>query len=153
MQQASCPLFRLPAELRNHIYELALTRDHLSQIYHIGGDPKNLYSAGRQPALTHTCRAIRTEVLPIFYSGNSFVVGIKILEHAKHAFNWLMAMGRTNRERLRQVYVWHFTWDCYVEQVQRPGADWLKNVTDAEKVFMKGKRFYVVKVDSLIFDD
>ncbi|KAK3063925.1 hypothetical protein LTS18_011639 [Coniosporium uncinatum] len=64
-REAPAPsLFDLPAELRNHIYRYALTESH-ELVISDSAPPQ-------QPALTRTCRQIRTEALGIFYLNNGF---------------------------------------------------------------------------------
>lgn len=59
------PLFRLPGELRNKIYEYALTKRH----------PVLVNSEGfKVPPLLLTCHAIRSEALSLFYILNTFDV-------------------------------------------------------------------------------
>ena len=71
MINTHCAFLSLPPELRNHIYEFSLF------------DPKNgwmllVYSpcgfrdVDSGPALTKTCRQIRSETLNIFYERNAF---------------------------------------------------------------------------------
>lgn len=68
----------LPPELRNVIYELALTHDLPFSIkgiypdYHGHGATTTLKR--KHLALTQVNRQLRTEALPIFYSSNSFTI-------------------------------------------------------------------------------
>lgn len=62
------PLISLPAELRNEIYDLALT--HSDGPIDVTSDEKP-----NEPALLATCVQIRTEATPIFYANNSFRFG------------------------------------------------------------------------------
>ncbi|KAK3648928.1 hypothetical protein LTR56_003788 [Elasticomyces elasticus] len=64
---------RLPAELRNIIYELALLRDK----HYTAGRTASCHECRNlepvdNPALLATCRQIRDEALPMFYDTNSF---------------------------------------------------------------------------------
>ncbi|KAK4623073.1 uncharacterized protein CLAFUR5_06851 [Fulvia fulva] len=71
------PLNKLPAELRNRIYELVLPRPGPCQIrktiYR-----KSIYGEqeAEQPAMTRTCRQIRHESLTMFYASRDFCVNI-----------------------------------------------------------------------------
>jgi len=68
------PLAKLPAELRNYIYELALTCDTPCRVRSVGLNPQLLSPEQRQPlGLTATCKAIRAEPTKLFYANNSFV--------------------------------------------------------------------------------
>ncbi|KAK3713460.1 hypothetical protein LTR37_008418 [Vermiconidia calcicola] len=58
-------LQKLPAELRNRIYELALPR---SEVVHAAyRSAEYVEPRVKQPALTRTCKQIRAEALPLFY--------------------------------------------------------------------------------------
>lgn len=64
-----CHLLKLPAELRNYIYELAIVQPSGIVI----GPWRKLPPSKepqKQPALTRTCRQVRSEALPIFYGKN-----------------------------------------------------------------------------------
>lgn len=71
------PFASLPAEIRNQIYSMALLSpqkmildfEFLEEHSHLRiGGPRHLL------ALTETCRQIRSEILPLFYSNRDFVV-------------------------------------------------------------------------------
>ena len=79
-----CLLLELPAELRNRIYEYALTKKDHIDLYHWRRFCKK-WTAGRwigdvyrsymkEPAFLRTCRQVRNEALPLFYSRNVFGV-------------------------------------------------------------------------------
>lgn len=59
------PLLNLPAELRNHIFKLAVVKDHPIEIYS--------WVAHRKAALLATCKQIRSEALAIYYGENTFI--------------------------------------------------------------------------------
>ncbi|KAK3636520.1 hypothetical protein LTR56_014146 [Elasticomyces elasticus] len=67
------PFLRLPAELRNTIYELVLPRDkhYTPRRTASSHECRNLEPVDN-PALLATCRQIRDEALPMFYDTNSF---------------------------------------------------------------------------------
>ena len=113
-----CRLFRLPAELRNRIYELALVqKKHIHAS--IAGCEESwsrpnskqvkraiLALTLRQPPLTRTCRKLREEALPIFYGGNVFHVPILHNDgNAGEVIDWLTAVGAKNRSLLHQLYL------------------------------------------------
>lgn len=101
-------LEQLPGELRNIIYSLVLRQ----------GDPEQVnLSCLIQPPLTATCRQIRHESLPIFFSENYFKLTIHITPEwhleplvEESTQRWIKAAGNDARG-LRQV-------DIYVD---RPG--------------------------------
>ncbi|KAK5115850.1 hypothetical protein LTR85_009444 [Meristemomyces frigidus] len=73
------PLARLPAELRNEIYELALTQAEavvdIGQRWEWrarGGGIYQVTSIGEALAITKTCKQIRQESASIFFSTNTF---------------------------------------------------------------------------------
>jgi hypothetical protein len=83
----ACHLLRLPAELRNKIYE-----------YVIGQYPQpttlrslNKKISPRGPGLAFTCRQIRRELLSIFYAESHFLVTDlgPLLRHSKYVFDYL----------------------------------------------------------------
>jgi len=68
-QQSTSPLLKLPAELRDAIYTLALVDDE--PIYISLPEPARPLSL-REPALLAVNRQIRNETLPIYYGTNIF---------------------------------------------------------------------------------
>lgn len=69
----------LPAELRNHIYQLAVVHErsvdaavHATGSESTGLSPCHWRFDCVQPALAATCRQIRNEILPIYYGENVF---------------------------------------------------------------------------------
>ena len=75
----------LPAELRNRIYHLALTRPDTINVTSFDIAKPQFNSSATQPALTQICRQIRNEALPVFYNQNcftgSYVADEEVLEH------------------------------------------------------------------------
>ena len=118
-----CYLLELPLELQLLIYRLAVTAQDVLVL----NVPCNSSYRGRhkqmrvdekaweqrkvrpppQPAITKTCRSIRTETLPLFYSLNVFrarycdLFGTKPLPDV---VQWLQQIGLENRETLKQLY-------------------------------------------------
>lgn len=67
------PLLRLPAELRNMIYTLVVTRD----------DPVRTLEDGKtypEPELLATCRQIRQEARSVYYATNTFYCRVRDLD-------------------------------------------------------------------------
>ena len=62
------PFFKLPAELRNEIYVLALIDANFIEIKNDVQDRR----MDQSRALLRTCREICAEGNPIYYAGNSF---------------------------------------------------------------------------------
>lgn len=74
LEQTNCftPLLRLPAELRNHIFQLSVLK--LFSIDILSRNSKRQSPRLLQPSLSRTSRQLRREVLPIFYGGNAFEI-------------------------------------------------------------------------------
>ena len=87
-------LRKLPAELRNQIYELALQQSHgvtveltcqRNEMLRSRSEYENAWT--RRPllqnslSLTMTCKAIREESLGLFYSTNNFTLQLNLLNH------------------------------------------------------------------------
>jgi hypothetical protein len=104
-------LLKLPAELRNRIYELALLEDGdidthtwctpvdipTLAISLSGLRPQKFYNS--EPSLLLTCRQIRREGLPIFYGVNTFSVGIL------GCSEWLRGLTAEKRDMVKRVRV------------------------------------------------
>ncbi|KAK3636938.1 hypothetical protein LTR56_012598 [Elasticomyces elasticus] len=71
-KDTTCHLMRLPAELRNSIYELVIVRPFAITIGSNMGGSKD--KDGQLPAITRTNRQIRNEALSIFLGANTFDV-------------------------------------------------------------------------------
>lgn len=66
---ASCALFKLPPELRNHIYEYAVAIDPDEDYEDFPGDVQITRDNGiPQPALLTTSKTIRKEAIRVFYT-------------------------------------------------------------------------------------
>ncbi|KAI5199971.1 hypothetical protein E4T39_05941 [Aureobasidium subglaciale] len=63
-------LFRLPHEIRHHVFLLALAKPLSSTLLDSSHDD----SLDAEPALLSTCHRVRAEALPLFYSANDWVV-------------------------------------------------------------------------------
>ena len=96
------PFVRLTPELRNRLYEMILVKPEVID-FTDSGDHTELRTAVQHPALTRTCRQIRTESLAIFYELNTF------LTDSQYCFcgtqSWIQVIGPQNRSRLKQLYV------------------------------------------------
>lgn len=68
--QPLSPLFRLPHEIRQQVFLLALARPCSSALLDTTHDDLS----DTEPALLFTCRRVRHEALPLFYSSNDWVV-------------------------------------------------------------------------------
>ena len=103
------PFLKLPAELRNRIYEEALIRTKTVHLTTLEAKP-----SWRCPDLLHTCQQLRSEASTIYYSGNTFrVLALKETNSYEDSekscslalVRWLHAMDRADRMLLRKVYL------------------------------------------------
>ncbi|KAK5013063.1 hypothetical protein LTR39_003834, partial [Cryomyces antarcticus] len=96
------PFLKLPAELRNRIYEDALlfrapralhdiVRDHARDS---GDDPSQTVLC--QPALTRVCKQIREESLSVYYGLNEFSAELLACNPRHNASAWLARIGNAN---------------------------------------------------------
>lgn len=108
--KARMSFFRLSAELRNRIYELALVeKGHVKIQDGLGSPPE------RPPALLHTCRQIRAEALPIYYKQNTFLV---VFNRDSRYFkstigNWLCDIGRKMTSLIPEIKIRFEMPSCY----------------------------------------
>ena len=105
------PFLKLPAELRNHIYDIVLISTkvfRLDDIF-IYIHPEEVLYPLHQPPLTCVCRQVRSETLPIFYRDNIFFTDSRIDLFndyvAAISLLWLDAIGGENRKMLERFYV------------------------------------------------
>ncbi|KAK3648880.1 hypothetical protein LTR56_003834 [Elasticomyces elasticus] len=102
---AKCRLLELPAELRNHIFELAVTEPQPLQVnYQCYRGTIN--TLPKQPALACTNRLIREEVLPVFYHTNTFLIQHKKLKDHQVIFWW---RNFANKELRRHITKLHYS--------------------------------------------
>ena len=106
---------KLPAELRNQIYELALDRDGGDpfevQLQHNDIDVDNeddliVVRPSRMPSLLHLNRQIRHEALPIFYDQTQFTATFASTEAATRTVrDWLEVIGATQASKIKNLEV------------------------------------------------
>ncbi|KAK5116336.1 hypothetical protein LTR85_009308 [Meristemomyces frigidus] len=118
------PLARLPPELRNRIYELALTRElpidvSVNNNYKLPSGPYQASARSGPPTLwvkeavmdgylglTKTCRSIRAETLKLFYAMNSFVFEASADHHTLSALDYFRrAIGEQSAAALPLVII------------------------------------------------
>ncbi|KAK5737131.1 hypothetical protein LTR17_006914 [Elasticomyces elasticus] len=90
-------LLRLPAELRNIIYELALPRDNFCVSVRTTKPLhalRCLAESATIPALLATCRLIRNDTLPIFYGTNIFGLRTGSKKDFRDTLAWLQSIGQ-----------------------------------------------------------
>ncbi|KAK5686521.1 hypothetical protein LTS10_002641 [Elasticomyces elasticus] len=105
---ARCRLLELPPELRNRIFELAVTAPVLLQAdpHVTGNSGSRTTSSSAQPALACTNRLIREETLPVFYHGNTFVMQHKWLGDLNGVMSWWQRLA--TKELRRHIKKLHY---------------------------------------------
>lgn len=158
------PLSRLPAELRNSVYELVLLHDDKYTIDESGrkefdseyGVAINEVQISndhgrtwRPPAILRCCRQLRQEASPIYYSGNIFPVTWDAYEHDDDAISpmredlgsWLQVLEVVDRVLIRRIGLsnggFRFT-DQVEEQIECDRA----YLEEAGVVIGRGKRSF-----------
>ena len=102
------PLGRLPAELRNRVYEYLLEDGNqycITTHFNDRGVAKLKASLADQPlALARTCRTAYEEFTPLFYSSNIFMIRGRVGTAVLKSFDAFTTMiGDKNSESLRSV--------------------------------------------------
>ncbi|KAK0314161.1 hypothetical protein LTR73_004774 [Friedmanniomyces endolithicus] len=115
--QTLCRLLDLPPELRNHIYEYLLlggedeapvrVTDCLSDER---GLQPNILQKGSEdlwqpPAILQTCRQIRGEATPLYYTTNTFDVVVDSRNLERTICHWLSALGSHTRDKIRTIHL------------------------------------------------
>ena len=94
-------LFDLPDELWLLILRLSITRPYPIDPTWAAAKPKQALIVA-QPAITRTCRLLRTEGLPLYYSLNTFES-----QHRRHVActrDWMVAIGQANRKAMGRFW-------------------------------------------------
>ncbi|KAK4963253.1 hypothetical protein LTR10_000881 [Elasticomyces elasticus] len=107
-----CPLMRLPPELRDSIYELAVVEKYTLTISTILYDCNHQES--HQPALAKTCRQLRNEVLAVYFRSNNFAIRVamyfdpyvrELHDDFRSVYAWLSRMTAEHRRMLGKVII------------------------------------------------
>jgi hypothetical protein len=111
-QRKNSPLLRLPPELRNYIYELAVVPVHgVAKISTWCLEPIPQVRTAVQPPIPGTCRQIRNEALPIFYNCSVLYLEPDSFVTAGHrdqyhqALHLMAEIGEKNRSNLAHIIV------------------------------------------------
>lgn len=116
----STALMDLPAEIRNHIYELVLVKhaaiDISITIGKFDSFARRMSASCKQPALTRVSQALRRETLPMFYGENSFKINLAIMlpepcysrKFSDITIRWLCCIGATNRRLMNTIRIWSY---------------------------------------------
>nr|POF08183.1 hypothetical protein CFP56_62763 [Quercus suber] len=98
-------LLALPSELRDLIFEYALTSANTVVTFRLDPYQEDSYSQAVQPALTRVNRQVRRESLPVWYwHSNAFIMHTEATK-ADHTMRWLKCNERY-LPLLREVEVW-----------------------------------------------
>ncbi|KAK3719148.1 hypothetical protein LTR37_004712 [Vermiconidia calcicola] len=102
------PLAKLPAELRNRIYLLALRNEQpIIVVVRSGGRPqeayRRLYELRTPQALTLTCKQIRNESINMFYSANAFDIRTSTKQAALCLTRFCSMIRETDMKALRSI--------------------------------------------------
>ncbi|KAK0978695.1 hypothetical protein LTR54_015844 [Friedmanniomyces endolithicus] len=108
----SSRLWRLPAELRNYIYELALRQPEPIEVrwLHDSEPPKSLASTSvnaHPAALLSTCKTVRTECSEFLYAINTFVSHSREphLLKSRMAGEFFYQIGHANKLTVRSIAI------------------------------------------------
>lgn len=141
------PLGRLSSELRNEIYELALTADKpltiCTKLSLPSGTPRA--PTGSQPALTRVCRQVRKETLTMFYHTNTFLIEVcgprptgaspNLAREQKEVVAWLFGLERKHHASICNL---HLTIDMSLI-ASRYSPDWRGLMEVLESFHYHGK--------------
>lgn len=100
----SIDFLNLPAEIRNRIYEYAVTTSDGRSIEIGHRYPHVIHTGNAQLTITRVCRQLRHETLAMFYSMNHFVAYLEptTREHPNkfRVTQWLIAIGEENAKHI-----------------------------------------------------
>ena len=111
VQPQDSPLFKLPPELREKIYEYAIVdsgptrvfcRDEHTEAYGLGPDYKDY--RWQAPPLLQSCRLVRLEASPAYYSKNRFYI-VDGNGWFHWLLTWLRCIGEANVLSLKEARV------------------------------------------------
>lgn len=96
-------IFGLPAELREIIYQLVVTKDTntITMLFH--GQRGDGDISADQPAISRVNRQLRAETLATYYGSNVFSAQVDNPADLGTAQRWLHAIGDVNVGRLRRL--------------------------------------------------
>jgi hypothetical protein len=81
-------LLDLPAELREHIFSIAVTSEKPIVTFRLDKFQKESYAQAFQPSITKVSRQVRREALPLYYDRNEFIIHTEG-QKAEDAHRWL----------------------------------------------------------------
>ncbi|CAK4032274.1 Hypothetical predicted protein [Lecanosticta acicola] len=97
-------LLNLPAEIRNLIFEYAVTSQKTVVTFRPDHFQRDSFTAATQPPLTRVSRQVRSESLPIYYECNDFVLHTESPK-ADDALIWLTC-NWLHLRKLRRLSFW-----------------------------------------------
>ncbi|KAK3713502.1 hypothetical protein LTR37_008460 [Vermiconidia calcicola] len=100
--ESTFPLLDLPVELWTRIVKMAVVQDLPIHDLTVGMSGRlDLQDHVQQPAITKSCRVVRNECLPVFYSHNLFAFSDEFELHGLR--EWLEAIGRANYQKIEKL--------------------------------------------------
>lgn len=106
-----CHLLELPAELRESIWAYSSTKESID-VWIFMTDDEDEVRSEPEPGLLSTCRQIRNEALPIYYTSYNFTIECKDWNMSKIVAleAKCRAMGILNKVKMRLPIEDHFGW-------------------------------------------
>ena len=97
-------LLDLPAELREHIFSLAVTSEKPTVTFRLDRFQKESYEEASQPPITRVSRQVRREALPLYYDCNEFIIHTEG-QKAGDAHRWLH-YSQPHLSKLGRLALW-----------------------------------------------
>ncbi|KAK4631153.1 hypothetical protein CLAFUW4_02963 [Fulvia fulva] len=134
-------IFRIPAELRNQIWELALVKPNGVDFSCDGHQAKLTSSQHDHPmAIVQTCRQARNEGMGLFYSRNTFTIKTSAFvtegperkfygaeRWAEHLWQWVRTVSRLNIKHLKHIIIHCGEWKAQPGPIDKPRSDLAHN--------------------------
>lgn len=102
-------LMRLPAELREQIYQLLVVKPQNTITMLSNYDCYRSEVSARQPHISFVSHQLRNETLPLFYGANLFLAEVTFTADLEIAKRWLNAIGDENVKSLRRLAICGWT--------------------------------------------
>ena len=90
-------LIKLPAEIRNRIYERLVPSNKWLTAYN--------RSSPTEIALLQVCRSIRADTVPMYYGNNTFALDLRTSEHRFLAYAWINSLSVEAVNSLRKLRI------------------------------------------------
>lgn len=144
------PLSRLPAELRNYIYELVLKEYRVKVYLKVCHMETRIW---QPPALLRCSQQIRAEASPIYYTGNTFVITNQYRCSGTRAedtlASWLRALNAPSRSLIRKI---HLDDALYHKEDVSPRIAECKRRLEKAGLEIANAQIFVARVDRVLAD-